>query len=210
MYYVLIQDAVCGPYSIDELGQMLAARRIAPITMAVMEGRENWMALEKLIDIAIAYPSPVTPNASAGELHVSKKVKQGKQCPFCGGKKVQSAAKEFFTTGFVRIFSPKVCKRCDAIWTPKVEMSTAFLIFSIGIIGIIAAMVITGPQISYLAGMRDTRPDSIGPSPLINWLLGGIILVVSLTAARKSFRYLGSAKVRSFRVLRHPHRALHG
>jgi hypothetical protein len=207
MYYVVIQDAVCGPYSTEDLGQMLAENKITPLTLTVAEGRENWMALERLIHIeSIGIPAAATHAHADGGLHVSKRVKQGKECPFCGGTNVQTAAKEFFSTGFVRVFSPKVCRRCDAIWTPKVEMSTAFLIFMMGVAGFIAAAIIAGPEISYHIGWREGRPAPLGPSPAINWTLGAILVLVSFTAVRKSFRYLGSAKVRSFRVLRHPHR----
>lgn len=207
MYYITIQDAVSGPYSVEELGQMLVENRITPLTLAVEEGHENWMALERLIHIESA-SAPVAATHAHGDegLHVSKRVKRGKECPFCGGTKVQTAAKEFFSTGFVRVFSPKVCQRCDAIWTPEVEISTAFLIFMVGIVGFVAAAIIAGPEASYHIGLRGTRPAPLGPSPAINWTLGGILVLVSFTAVRKSFRYLGSPKVRSFRVLRHPHR----
>jgi hypothetical protein len=204
MYYVVIQDAVSGPYSVEELGQMLVENRITPLTLAVEEGRENWMALEKLIHIEGVPMAAAYAHGDEG-VHVSKRVKQGKECPFCGGTKIQTAAKEFFSTGFVRVFSPKVCRHCDAIWAPKVEISTAFLVFMMGVVGFIAAAIIAGPEISYHIGLRESRPAPLGPSPVINWLLGGIIVLVSFTAVRKSFRYLGSPKVRSFRVLRHPH-----
>jgi hypothetical protein len=201
MYYVSIQDAVHGPYSVEDLGQMLAEGTITPRTMAVLEGQENWMSLESLIHIE---------HVHGDGSHVSKRVKQGKECPFCGGTKIRTASKEFFSTGFDRVFSPKLCKHCDAIWTPKVEMSTAFLILAIGLIGFISTAIIIGPEISYHIGTRNTRPTPIGPHPAINWTLGVILILISFTAVRKSLRYLGSPKVRSFRILRHPHRQLHG
>lgn len=211
MYYVVIQDAVAGPYSTEDLGQMLAEHKITPLTLAVEVGHENWMALERLIHLGNITTPAVTTHAHEDEgLHVSKRVKQGKECPFCGGTKVQTAAKEFFSTGFVRVFSPKVCRRCDAIWAPKVEMSTAFLVFMMGVAGFIVAAVIAGPEVSYHIGLRETRPAPLGPSPAINWILGSLLVLMSFTAVRKSFRYLGSAKVRAFRVLRHPHREVHG
>jgi hypothetical protein len=211
MYYVVIQDAVSGPYSVEGLGQLLVESKITPLTLAVEEGHENWMALEKLIQIECT-PAGVASAHGHGEecAHVSKRVKQGKECPFCGGTKIQTAAKEFFSTGFVRVFSPKVCKCCDAIWRPKVEISTAFLIFAAGIVGFAATAIIVGPEISYHIGLRENRPAPMGPSPLVNWAVGGVLVLVSFTAVRKSFRYLGSEKVRSFRVLRHPHRHAHG
>jgi hypothetical protein len=195
MYYVTIEDAVSGPYTVEELGQLIAEHRITPHTLAVLEGQEDWMPLGKLIHIQ-----------GEEQPHVTRDVKHGKKCPFCGGTKVKTAAKEFFSTGFARIFAPKVCRRCDAIWTPQVETSTAFLIFAIGLIGVVAALIIMGPHVSYLIGLRETAPKSIGPSPAVNWVLGGVILVVALTAARKGLRYLMYPKVRAFRVLRHPQR----
>jgi hypothetical protein len=205
MYYVAIQDAVSGPHSVEELGQMLREHKISPLTLAVEEGHENWMALERLIDIRPGYATSAGISDPSHEgLHVSKAVKQGKECPFCGGRKVKSAAKEFYTTGFARVFSPKVCNRCDAIWAPKVDVSTAFLIFAVGIVGVIAAMIIAGPEVAYRIGIRETQPAPIGPSPVVNWILGAVVLMVSLTAASRSFRYLASAKVRAFRILRHP------
>ncbi len=202
MYYVVIQDAVSGPYSIEDIGQMLIENKINAHTMATEADREEWLELGALINIER--------EPSREDVHVPKDVREGKRCPCCGGTKIKSAGKEFYTTGFVRVFSPKVCAHCDAIWAPKVEMSTAFLIFAIGIIGSVAAFIIMGPQISYLIGMRDTAPTPLGPSPAVNWVLGSLVLLVSLTAARKSLRYLGSSKTRAFRILRHPHRAMHG
>ncbi|MCW1914211.1 DUF4339 domain-containing protein [Luteolibacter sp. GHJ8] len=195
MYYVSIEDEVSGPFTVEELGQLIAEHKITPHTMAVMEGYEDWKPLGKLIHIQ-----------GEEQPHVTKDVKHGKKCPFCGGKDLKTATRDFYSTGFSRVFAPKVCNYCQAIWTPQIETSTAFLIVAVGLIGIVAAMMVMGPHISHVVGWRDTAPKSIGDVAAANWVIGGVILVVGATAVRKGLRYLMSAKARAFRVLRHPQR----
>ncbi|WP_035601261.1 GYF domain-containing protein [Haloferula sp. BvORR071] len=214
MYYVMINEEVSGPHEMDKIASMLQDGTILPFTLAVEEGHQNWMALDKLVDIRIEKASyPV----SGGDLPPEKEHHDEhhhgpsgiKKCPFCGTRKIKSVSKELNYSTSMHLFSPKVCKTCHAIWTPKVPKASAMQVFFIGIGCIGAASVFLAPEIAYVVGAKTSRMVAPGPLLIIGWILSCIICIGGGVAVAKSLRYLRSENARAFKVLRHPHLVSH-
>ena len=217
MYYVMINEEVSGPHEMEKLVSMLQEGTILPITLAVEEGHQNWMALEKLVDIRIeksSYPiSPAEDNPQEHHEEGHHEHHHGpsgtKKCPFCGNHKIKSVSKELNYSTSMHLFSPKVCKTCHAIWTPKVPKASAMQVLVIGIGCIFAALVFLGPEIAYIVGAKATRMIPAGPPLIIGWVLSSVICIGGGVAVAKSLRYLRSENARAFKVLRRPHLVSH-
>ncbi|WP_367873184.1 GYF domain-containing protein [Luteolibacter sp. Populi] len=208
MYYVMIGETVSGPHGVEEVGHMLAEGTILPITLAVEEGHENWMPLERLMDIRVERSVRTGHIEDAG--HPMHLPKGAKKCPFCGAKKIRSASKEFNGAGAIRIFQPKVCRHCEAIWSPRVEVSSALQVFLVGIIFLAGTLAVVLPELAHVVGARESGIFQPGVPAIIGWVVCVLLIIGSAIAVSKSLRYLKSGKAREFKVLRHPHRqALH-
>ena len=204
MYYVMIGETVSGPHGVEEVGDMLAEGAILPATLAVEEGSENWMPLEKLIDIRVERPGQTGTIEDTG--HPMHLPKGAKKCPFCGTKKIRSATKEFNGSGAIRIFQPKVCKHCEAIWSPRVEVSSALQVFLVGVIFLAGTLAVVVPELAHVVGARESGIFQPGLPAIIGWVVCVLLIAGSGIAVSKSLRYLKSGKAREFKVLRHPHR----
>ncbi len=207
MYYVVIDDAVSGPHGLEELGQMLEEKKILPITPAVLDGHENWMPLEKLIHLAVdktprARTGPAGLNQQAGDPHPHGSC--AKTCPFCGGKKVRAATKEFQSVNLIRLFSPKVCRQCEAMWTPKIDIGAAFSIFAVGLLSLGVILVLMMPYILHLLFSQEARAP-FGMPDYVRWGIAAVIFPFSMLALGKAGRYVASKRARAFKILRHPH-----
>jgi hypothetical protein len=213
MYYVMINEEVSGPHEMDQIAVMLQEGTILPITLAVEEGHQNWMALEKLVDIRIdrsSYPISTPEEHQEEEHHEHHHGPSGtKKCPFCGNHKIKSVSKELNYSTSMHLFSPKVCKSCHAIWTPKVPKASAMQVLFIGIGCICAALVFLGPEIAYIVGAKPTRMVPAGPALIVGWILSCILCIGGGVAFAKSLRYLRSENARAFKVLRRPHLVSH-
>jgi hypothetical protein len=216
MYYVVIDDVVRGPFGLEELGQMLEDKKILPISLAVLEGHENWMSLEKIIHIEVdksprARTQPAVADAQPQERHTHSHGhgKCTKTCPFCGGKKVKAATREFQSANIIRLFAPKVCRQCEAIWTPKIDIGSAFLIFAVGLITLGFVLVLIMPYILYYVRSHEARTEPFGMTDYIRWGIAAVILPFSLLALGKAGRYVASKRARAFKILRHPHPVAH-
>lgn len=207
MYYVVIDEVVQGPFGMDDLEQMLADQRILPINPAVLEGHENWMPLEKLIHIEVdksprARTQPV-PEVLAHDSHAHGHGKCKKTCPFCGGKKVKPVTKEFQSAQLIRAFSPKVCRQCEAIWTPKIDIGSAFSIFAIGLVSLGIVLVLLMPYILHY--LYSNEPQTYGVADYIRWGISAVIFPFAAFTLGKAGRYVTSKRARAFKILRHPH-----
>lgn len=211
MYYVVIDDIVQGPYGLEELGQMLEDKKILPITPAVLEGHENWMPLEKLIHIEVD-KSPRARTQSGPEVHAQESHGHGhghahgsckKTCPFCGGKKVKAATREFQSANLIRAFAPKVCRQCEAIWTPKIDIGSAFSIFAIGLVSLGFVIVLMMPYLLHYIYSSQTQP--YGTPDYIRWGISAVVFPFAAFTLGKAGRYVASKRARAFKILRHPH-----
>ena len=211
MYYVVIDDVVQGPYGLEELGQLLEDNQILPITPAVLEGHENWMPLEKLIHIerdtsprARTQPAVETDTHAHDHGHGHGHGKCAKTCPFCGGKKVKAATREFQSVNLIRLFAPKVCRQCEAIWSPKIEIGTAFSIFAIALVTLGAVLILLMPYIRNLLYSRETQTP-FGTEDYFRWGIAAVIFPFAAFTLGKAGRYVASKRARAFKILRHPH-----
>lgn len=210
MYYVVIDDVVRGPFGLEELGQMLEDKQILPISLAVLEGHENWMSLEKLIHIEVdksprARTQPGVAEAAPQETHVHAHGhgKCKNTCPFCGGKKVKAATREFQSANLIRAFSPKVCRQCEAIWTPKIDIGSAFSIFAIGLVSLGAVLVLMMPYIRHLLYSGEAR--TYGTPDYVRWGISAVLFPFAAFTLGKAGRYVASKRARAFKILRRPH-----
>jgi hypothetical protein len=209
MYYVVVDDVVQGPYGLEELGQMLEEQKILPITPAVLDGHENWMPLEKLVHLEVdttprARTQAVELPQQTHDTHVHAQGKCAKTCPFCGGKKVRAATKEFQSANLIRLFAPKVCRQCEAIWTPKIDIGSAFLVFAIGLVTLGVILVLIIPYIRQLL-FATAAHAPYGTPDYIRWGIAALIFPFSMLALGKAGRYVASKRARAFKILRHPH-----
>ena len=60
-FWVSVNDQTFGPYSLEEIGELLEDGRITPETPAVPEGADEWGPLSELINIRPAPPQPSAP-----------------------------------------------------------------------------------------------------------------------------------------------------
>ena len=154
MYYVFIGNEAAGPYSVEEIAQLLQSGEISPEVLAVPEGSEDWVPLNQLIRIETGTPQaprgPLTAGPQRPDSAEMRKPRpptptnfSGKGCPFCRSSKVKKAPRRYQPEGMFQVRTSKTCQRCDAVWMPSVGKTKAITALVLISLLLIPAVVVS-------------------------------------------------------------------